>query len=91
MTFLLPVAAVSLSVFRKILPQGLLSGNRMDLIKLIEKFDNNDLSGNALRMLRLVHNLQSFSKAAEVLEVNQSTASDIIGDAHYSRLEWRPY
>jgi DNA-binding transcriptional LysR family regulator len=29
----------------------------------------------ALRMLRLVHNLQSFSKAADVLEVNQSTVS----------------
>jgi DNA-binding transcriptional LysR family regulator len=29
----------------------------------------------ALRMLRLVHDLQSFSKAAEALEVNQSTVS----------------
>jgi DNA-binding transcriptional LysR family regulator len=29
----------------------------------------------ALRMLRLVHNLQSFSKAAEMLAVNQSTVS----------------
>jgi len=29
----------------------------------------------ALRMLRLVYNLQSFSKAAEALEVNQSTVS----------------
>jgi DNA-binding transcriptional LysR family regulator len=29
----------------------------------------------ALRMLRLVYDLQSFSKAAEVLEVNQSTVS----------------
>jgi DNA-binding transcriptional LysR family regulator len=33
----------------------------------------------ALRMLRLVYNLQSFSKAAEVLEVNQSTVSHAIG------------
>ena len=37
--------------------------------------DNLAIDFAALRMLRLVYNLQSFSKAAEVLDVNQSTVS----------------